>query len=154
MAKKKRLTARERRLFKALAEGKTQKEAAIEAGYAHPRQAATQAIERIKEKAPDLFARHGLDDDSFIDKHLLPALNATEVKTRFDDKTGWQYSDPLIAWGPRTQTNALVARMKGMIVESREAPTTNVGIKVVIVPAEMCPRSEVTRKDAPDAAPR
>lgn len=147
MTKKKRLTARERRLFKALAEGKTQKEAAIEAGYAHPRQAATQAIERIKEKAPDLFARHGLDDDAFIDKHLLPALNAHEKK--FFAHEGRVVDErEVIAWGPRVQTNALVARMKGLIVESKEAPSTHVGIKVVIVPAEMCPKAELVPKNA------
>lgn len=143
------MTHRERRLFKALAEGKTQKEAALAAGYSvkNPDQSAAQAIESIKDKAPDLFARHGLDDDSFIKNYLVPALNAQETKFFAHEGIVKDQRD-VIAWQPRTNTNALVARMKGMVVENREAPSTKIGIKVLIVPSEMRPVAHITIKNA------
>lgn len=127
------LTARERRLFKALVKGKSITDAALEAGYSdkYPNQAGRQAIERIKNKSSDLFARHGLDDDSFILKHIKPALEATEVKV-FNGEHGIVYSEPLIAWGPRTTTNRLVAEMKGMINRDVEQGSGG-GIKVLII---------------------
>ena len=142
---KKRLTARERRLFKALAEGKNQTEAAIEAGYStkHPRQSAHQAVKNIENKAPDLFARHGLDDDSFIDKHILPALNAEETKFFAHEGIVTDQRN-VIAWGPRIQMNGLVARMKGMVIENREAAETKIGIQVILVPSGHRPVEEAT----------
>lgn len=103
-------------------------------------------MRQIEKKAPDLgdlFARHGLDDDSFVQNCLIPALNATEVKAQYvhgdgkKQKAGFVYSAPMIAWTPRTTTNALVARMKGLIKE--EAPPAPGGIKVVIVNANNRP---------------
>ena len=131
--KRKSLTARERRLFKALTEGKTQTEAAIEAGYAHPGQAGHRAVQNIKEKAPDLFARHGLDDDAFVEKCLIPALNANETKFFAHEGVVRDQRD-VIAWGPRTATNALVARMKGLIMDNREpSDSGKPTIQVVVV---------------------
>lgn len=34
---------------------------------------------RDKQKAPELFEGQGLDDHSFIEKHIIPALDATTV---------------------------------------------------------------------------
>ena len=131
-------------MFKGLLEGKTQKQAALDAGYSvkDPDGSAYQALQIIKDKAPDLFARHGLDDDSFIEKYLLPALNAQETKFFAHEGVVKDQRD-VIAWGPRTNTNALVARMKGLIIENREAPSLQQTIKVVIVPTTICPPTEL-----------
>lgn len=97
-------------------------------------------MQTIEKKAPDLFARHGLDDDSFINKYLLPALNAKETRV-FNADGQIIYSKPLVAWGPRVEMNKLVARMKGMIREDN-APQTSV--KVVVINAEHRPPREVS----------
>ncbi len=80
--KKRRLTAQQQELIRQLAKTKHQGKAAIAAGYSpkHARQSAYQALESIRKIAPELLARHGLDDDSLIDKHLLPLMNAEETK--------------------------------------------------------------------------
>ena len=117
----------------------------------YPDQSANQAIERIKDKSPDLFARHGLDDDSFMEKNIVPALNANETKV-FLYKGKIIYSDPLIAWGPRIEMNKLVARMKGMVVENREAPSLTQSINVLIVSKDHRPLMEA--KHSPEAPTR
>jgi hypothetical protein len=80
--KKRRLTAKQQELIRQLAKTKHQGKAAIAAGYSpkHARQSAHQALEAIRKTAPELLARHGLDDDSLIYKHLLPLMNAEETK--------------------------------------------------------------------------
>ena len=99
-------------------------------------------MENIKEKAPDLFSRHGLDDDSFIDKYILPELNAMEVKAQLHEGE-WRYSEPLVAHGPRTATNRLVAEMKGMLVKEQDTP--NSGVRVIIInQAHRPPRQQIT----------
>jgi hypothetical protein len=80
--KAKRLTPRERSLFKNLCKGMSLTDASLQAGYSpkNPGQSGYQAIERIRVAAPELLAKHGLDDDSLIDKYLKPLLNAEETK--------------------------------------------------------------------------
>jgi hypothetical protein len=108
------------------------KDAALAAGYAEKwaNRAGSQASRQIQNKMPDLFAELGLDDRSFIEKHILPALNAKEVKV-FHDGDEVVYSKPLIAWATRTATNRLVAEMKGMLVKEQEAP--RYPIKVIVL---------------------
>lgn len=50
--------------------GKSLTVRAVEAGYSgkNPAQSGHQAMENIKAKAPELFGRHGRDDDTFIEK--------------------------------------------------------------------------------------
>jgi hypothetical protein len=57
-------------------------DAALASGYSknNPCRVGSQAIERIRVAAPELLARHGLDDDALIEKHLIPLLNAEETK--------------------------------------------------------------------------
>jgi len=125
------LTRREKVLFKLLLEGKSLTEAAPLAGYSplNPGQSGYQALENIKRKAPNLFERHGLDDDTFIEKHLIPALEATEVKAHYSADLGrFVYSKPLVAWGPRVVTNRLVAEMKGLIVKEQKTPERQIRV--------------------------
>lgn len=77
------------------------------------------AVQNIKAKAPDLFGRHGLDDDTFIDKHILPTLNATETKAQLYEGK-WKYSKPLAALSIRMQATRLVAEMKGLVLKEQE----------------------------------
>lgn len=91
-------------------------DAARAAGYSAKwsGQAGSQALRNIQEKAPDLFERHGLDDDTFIETYIR--LNATETKC-FLHNGRIIYSKPLIAHGRRVQMIQLVAKMKGLIKE-------------------------------------
>jgi hypothetical protein len=66
--------------------------------------------------------------DSFV--LGLPALSATERKV-FHAGKKVIYSKPMIAWGPRTQTNRLVAEMMGLIVKEQDTPRTPVRILVM-----------------------
>jgi hypothetical protein len=76
------LTAKQRALIKALARTKHLGKAAIEAGYSpkNATQSGAQALAAIQKAAPELLAKHGLDDDSLIEKHLIPLLQAQETK--------------------------------------------------------------------------
>lgn len=134
------LTNRERKLFELVAKGKTITDAALEAGYSEkfPGQAGSRAFANIKEKAPGLFDRHGLDDDAFVEKCIKPALFATEVKV-FRSEDEIVYSKPLIAWGPRVSMNRLVAEMKGLVVKEQDTPGAQIRV-VVINQANRPPR--------------
>jgi|SRR5271156_274441 len=76
------LTAKQRALVRALTKTKHLGKAAIEAGYSpkNATQSGAQALAAIQKTAPELLAKHGLDDDSLIEKHLIPLLNAEETK--------------------------------------------------------------------------
>jgi hypothetical protein len=69
-------------------------------------------------------------DDSFIQNHLLPALNATETKV-FHTGKRIVYSKPMVNWTARTTTNRLVAEIKGMIVKEQDTPKSLVRILVI-----------------------
>jgi hypothetical protein len=79
---RRKLTAKQRALIKALARSKHLGKAAIEAGYSpkNATQSGAQALAAIRKTAPGLLAKHGLDDDSLIEKHLIPLLQAQETK--------------------------------------------------------------------------
>ncbi len=149
----KRLTRRERSLFAGVASGLTITEAAVRAGYTKkcPAQAGSPALKNISEKLPDLFELHGLSDDQFIEKHLLPALNATEVKILLH-RGKIRYSKPLIAWGPRVRIIELIARMKGLIAKERD--TALPGFKVVLINAQHRPARELPRSPIEVGIPR
>jgi hypothetical protein len=133
-ARPKRLTRRERTLFAGVASGLTITEAAVRAGYTTkcPAQAGSQALKNIAAKLPDLFERHGLSDDDFVEKHLLPTMNATEVRVLLH-RGKIRYSKPLIAWGPRVQMISLIVKMKGTVKEEQENSAPS--FKVVVINA-------------------
>jgi len=141
--KRRKLTTRQKKLLQGIAKGLTNKEAALQAGFSpkNPDQSATQALELIESKAPDLFARHGLDDDSFIQNYLVPALNANETKY-FAHEGRVKDSRTVKAWGPRTAMIALTARLKGMISDSGEGG--NSSIKTVVLNAEFRPQITIS----------
>jgi hypothetical protein len=79
---RRKLTAKQGAFIKALARTKHLGKAAIEAGYSpkNATQSGAQALAAIQKTAPELLAKHGLDDDSLIEKHLIPLLRAQETK--------------------------------------------------------------------------
>ena len=144
---RKKLTHRERKLLEGVAAGKTQTKAAQDAGYAHPMQSGSRAMNNIRDKAPDLLARHGLDDDTFVEKCLLPLTKATETKV-FKIGSGEEsdpyrilYSKPLVAWGPRARAAELIANMKGLLVKEQETPGQQIRV-VIVNAANRPPRRE------------
>jgi len=134
-ARRRPLTRREQKLLDHVKRGKSLTAAAPLAGYSpkYPGQSGFQAMENIKKKAPDLFAELGLDDKSFIEKHIIPALNATETKVVLHEGK-FKYSKTLIDWGTRARTNELVADMKGLRQKEREN-TALPGVRVVVINA-------------------
>src|ERR1700751_4490838 len=81
--KKTRLTIKQARLVAFLPQVRTQREAAILAGYkdcAYTRQAANRAIASIRRKAPDVLKEMGVTFEAVAYKNLLPLMNATEIK--------------------------------------------------------------------------
>lgn len=76
------LTLKQSRFAKALTEQRTKKEAALLAGYSplNPSQAAYQALKGIKKVTPEVMDEVGLSVKTLIQRHLVPMLNATEVK--------------------------------------------------------------------------
>jgi|SRR6516162_4836995 hypothetical protein len=141
MAKKRRsLTGREKKFLENRARGMTLEKAAIAAGYSRKSaaQAGNQAMQRIQSKAPELFASHELDDDSYIEKHVKPLLFATEVKV-FNHSGKLIYSKPLPALGIRARMVELIAELKGMRVKEQETPRTPIRV-VVLNPAHRPPQ--------------
>jgi phage terminase small subunit len=68
--KRKELSPRQMKLIKARAEGKTYKQAAIEADYSpkHAAQNGYQALSQIRGRVQDLLDGQGLDENAAIEK--------------------------------------------------------------------------------------
>jgi len=134
---KRHLTPRQRAFIRHLASGKSQKKAALDAGYssANPRQSAHQALEQIRKTAPELLARHGLDDDALIDKYLLPLMNATETKFFPYTKRGKRLllRRDVANWNVRRDGIDMAFKIRGLYV--REAENKGPEFSVVILNA-------------------
>lgn len=76
------LTHKEKRLVQAFLKGMNKKQAALAAGYSpkFPTSSATQALEAIKLKTPEVMDKLGLTVEHLIQKHLTPLLSANETK--------------------------------------------------------------------------
>jgi hypothetical protein len=147
MAKRRKLTQRERAFIKQLPKNKTVKQAAIKAGYSpnNPDQSAHQALESIKLKMPELMDELGLTDKALIQNHLVPLLNAKETKFfQHNGKVG--DSREVIAWGPRTSGLDIAFKLKGRYAERGAETSTNIGVQVIVVdiPRPNRPAIEVT----------
>lgn len=131
--KGKKLTPKQRRLIRNLADGApTQTAAAIAAGYSpnNARQSAHQALQEIEAKAPGLLDRHGLTDDALISEYVKPMLVAT--KTEFVKYEG-KFSDQreVVAWGPRGVALDMVLHIRGLY--KTEQPSEMPNVKVVVI---------------------
>jgi hypothetical protein len=80
--KKGKLTPKQAKFVEGIVEGKTQSDAAIEAGYSplNARQSGNQAMESVRRRMPGLLDELGFTDRAIIDKYLHPLLEATETK--------------------------------------------------------------------------
>jgi hypothetical protein len=80
--RKPRLTQKQRRFAQLIAAGIPQQQAAVTAGYSskNPSQSATQVLNSISNRFPDLMDRHGLTDSVLIERHLKPLLKAKRTK--------------------------------------------------------------------------
>jgi hypothetical protein len=79
---KKMLTLKQASFAAALMKASTKREAAIIAGYSRKNidQSANQAYNAILTKAPEAMGQAGLSLPVIIERHLVPLLQATEVK--------------------------------------------------------------------------
>jgi hypothetical protein len=80
--RKPRLTPKQRRFAQLVAAGVPQQQAAVTAGYStkNPSQSASQVLNAISNRFPDLMDRHGLTDSVLIERHLKPLLKAKRTK--------------------------------------------------------------------------
>lgn len=119
--KPKRLTPRQNKFIKELAKGKTQTQAAIDAGYTTkaPGQAANQVLEQIRAKMPEVLERHGLTDDVLIEKYLIPLLHA-KVTRHFAHQGKIVSSRTYADNDNRRQTLDMTFRLKGSFAPKTE----------------------------------
>jgi hypothetical protein len=113
-SKYKRLSAKEKALVINLSKGMTLTDAARASGYTTkaPGQAGYQAYHVVKAKFPELLEKHGLTDDSLIEKYLKPGLEACE--TKFAQNEG-QFTDErnVIAWSIRHNYLETTLKLRG-----------------------------------------
>ena len=75
---------------------------------------------------PELLARHGLDDDSLIDKHLLPLMNAEETKFftlpvgKGKDRRLQIESRKTANWSARQNGLDMALKIRGLYVREQE----------------------------------
>lgn len=76
------------RLLEGLAQGKTQKQAALDAGFSskNPSQSAYQALAVIREHMPELMDRCGLTAGALIEKYLLPLTPRRSKCSRTEER--------------------------------------------------------------------
>jgi hypothetical protein len=143
--KRRELTAKQRAMIKALAKTRHIGKAALKAGYSpkNPDQSGHQALQAIQKAAPELLAKHGLDDDSLIEKHLLPLMNAKETKFfsipvgRGKTRTLQIHHRDTISWNARKEGLDMAFKIRGMYV--REAENKGPEFTVIIINAENRP---------------
>ena len=149
--RRRKLTAKQRALVRALTKIKHQGKAAIAAGYSpkHARQSAYQA----RKTAPELLARHGLDDDSLIDKHLLPLMNAEETKFfafavgKGKDRRIQIESRKTANWSARQNGLDMAFKIRGLYVREQENKGSE--FSVVMIDASNRPDWAAMRRTQP-----
>jgi hypothetical protein len=80
--KKRKPTPRQQQFVKGIAKGKTLTQAALDAGYSpnHPAESGYQALNALRGRMPALLEKHGIGEDTLIQKYLVPLLDAHETK--------------------------------------------------------------------------
>jgi hypothetical protein len=141
-----RLTVRQSRLAKILAQQKTQSqaEAAILAGYSpkNARQSAHNALADIKKKAPDVLNQMGLTVQAIVYNHLRPLLGATESK--FFQHEGEITDHAEVADnGTRLRATEMVLNLHGAFPTEQEKQQGSLGVEVVVIDVPRPDRSTV-----------
>jgi hypothetical protein len=114
------LTAKQKKLIKAMIKAETFTEAAEIAGYSD-RSNAHHALTNIQEKMPELLDRMGLTDEAMVEQHLKPGLNAMETKF-FADKGIVLQQKNVIAWGERRGYLDMFWKLKGKYARDQQDP--------------------------------
>jgi CCR4-NOT transcriptional regulation complex NOT5 subunit len=142
--KRKELSPRQMKLIKARAEGKTYKQAAIEAGYSpkHAAQNGYQALSQIRGRVQDLHGRNGLDENTAIEKYLKPLLEARE--TVFFQKNGKVTATRKVeALAIRLNALKELFLLHGSYAPRDPKEAEQFGIKVVVVDIPRPPRNAI-----------
>jgi hypothetical protein len=132
--KRKELSPRQMKLIKARAEGKTYAQAAIAAGYPekNARQSGFQAMKQIRGRVQDLMDKHGLSEDTLIDKYLRPLLDAEE--TVFFQKDGKvRQRVNVAALGIRLSSLRTAFELHGSYAPRDPKEAAQFGVKVIVV---------------------
>ena len=153
--KKRRLTAKQQELVRQLAKTKYKGKAAIAAGYSpkFASSSANQAQESIRKTAPELLARHGLDDDALIQKHLIPLMGAEETKFftlpvgRGKSRTLQIHKRNTVAWNARKEGLDMALKIRGMYV--REAENKGPEFTVIVIDSSHRPDWAAMRRAQP-----
>lgn len=144
MPKKRGPTNRQRLLVKGLAKGKTQKQAAIDAGYSpkNADQGGHQAVQVLQKTAPELLAAHGLDDNALIGKYLAPLMKADRSTfTQFEGKFTDERKRP--DWDARKSGLDIALKIRGMYAKEE---VNGPSFTVVVVDSTNRPNWNAMRK--------
>lgn len=148
---KRRLSPKQRNLVRELSRWKTLGQAAIAAGYSpkNPSESANQALKAINKTAPELLAKHGLDDDSLIRNHLVPLLNAEKVSYFPYTRKGKRLLLTRVNADNSIRATALDTTFKVRGLYVKEAENKGVEFSVIVIDASHRPDWDAMRKARP-----
>lgn len=120
--RKTKLTDKQRKLIKGVAEGKTQKEAAKSAGLSEAHASVCLNMPKVQETLQQMMAKHGLDDASLLNAHrelisatkVISAVNGTDANNKtmdFIDVPDFQ---------ARAKGLEMAYKLKGAFIEKKE----------------------------------
>ena len=148
---KRRLSPKQRRLVRELGRWKQLGQAAIAAGYSpnNPSASANQAIKSIQKTAPELLAKHGLDDDSLIKNHLIPLLQAERISYFPYTRKGKRLLLTRVNADNSIRATALDTTFKVRGLYVKEAENKGVEFSVIVIDASHRPDWDAMRKARP-----
>ena len=148
---KRRLTPKQRNLVRELAKWKNLGKAAIAAGYSDkfPASSAHQALKAIQKTAPELLAKHGLDDDALIKEHLWPLLKAEKVSYFPYTRKGKRLLLTRVNADNSIRATALDTTFKVRGLYVKEAENKGVEFSVIVIDASHRPDWDAMRKARP-----
>lgn len=128
------LTVRQTRLVEGMAEGKTIKQAALDAGYTTktPADSGWKALRNIRQGFHEAADELGITPKEFIKNHIFPLLKAERVqRSFFMGSKQEEYRD--VDYAERRQAGALFARLMGALREEKEAGGGDVNYNFTVV---------------------
>ena len=130
-------TPRKRRLLQNLVSGKfpSNYKAAIAAGYAPgatAKNAASRVLKEARQNLPELLDRMGLTNEALISRHLVPALNADEI--RLAQKDG-KFTDSAAVpdWSTRIRALEMTLQLSGAFDEGKGAEAAPAAMTIQIL---------------------
>lgn len=148
---RRRLSPKQRNLVRELSKWKHLGKAAIAAGYSpkFATSAANQAIKAIQKTAPELLAKHGLDDDSLIKDHLIPLLQAEKVSYFPYTRKGKRLLLTRVNKDNSIRATALDTAFKVRGLYVKEAENKGPEFSVIVIDASHRPDWDAMRKARP-----